>query len=384
MKSESLPRIKTNRRSVFSLCLLTALLLSLTAFAQFGHAQQAQLSLADILIGLRSKKVTLAERNGLLSGAVKERGVTFALTPEIETELTGGGANSALVEAIRQKSPKPKVAVVIPAPTPIATPIPVAVVVATPVPAPAPDFMFYRKRADENNFKGEFVLAVNDYNKAIELNPQDSLTYLNRGRTYSNQKNYDASIADYTKAIELNPKETMAYFNQADSHEKKGNLPQAMNDYQKASELDASNEAAKTNLQRLQNAQAKTLQPEPKKPETVVVPEQKKPETPVATTDDSNQPKSVELGQLNNLAVKLAMPVYPEIAKKLNAQGKVTVQISLDEEGKVVSAKATSGNSLLRSAGEEAARRSKFKPTLVNNRAVKANGFITYNFVDTL
>ena len=378
MNSESLPRIEPARRGIFSLCLLTALLLSLTAFAQFGLAQQAQLSLADILIGLRSKKVTLVERNQLLSGAVRERGITFGLTPEIETELTSGGANGELIEAIRQKSPKPKV-VATPAPIPLPAPIPVAVA-ATPTPAPTPDFAFYRRRADENNFKGEFVLAVNDYNKAIELNPNDDLAFLNRARTFSNQKNYDAAIADYTKAIELNPKESMAYFNRADAHEKKGNVQQAVNDYQKSSELDASNEAAKNNLKRLQEPPAKAL-PEPKKPETPVAPEPKKQETPTVTASD-NAPKTVELGQLNNFAVKLAVPVYPDIAKKLNAQGKVTIQITLDEEGKVVSAKAISGNSLLRAAGEDAARRSKFKPTLIGNQPVKANGFIVYNFVD--
>ena len=374
MKSVSLPRIEFTRRSVFPLCVLTALLLSLTAFAQFGRAQQSQLSLGDILIGLRSKKVTLAERNQLLSGAVKERGVTFSLTPEIETELTGGGANGVLVEAIRQKSVKPKVAA-----TP--APIPVVVAVATPVPAPTPDFAFYRRRADENNFKGEFVLAVSDYNKAIEMNPQDSLAFLNRARTFSNQKNYDAAITDYSRAIELNPKESMAYFNRGDAYEKKGNVQQAMSDYQKAFELDAGNEAAKNNLKRLQNPQAKTFL-EPVKQETPVAPAPKKQETPIVT-EASSAPKTVELGQLNGIAVKLAVPFYPEIARKLNAQGKVTVQITLDETGKVVSAKATSGSSLLRSAGEDAARRSKFKPTLVGNQAVKANGFITYNFVDT-
>jgi TonB family protein len=358
--------------------MLTALLLSLTAFSQFGQAQQAQLSLGDILIGLRSKKVTLIERNQLLSGAVRERGVTFTLTPEIETELSSGGASSELIEAIRQKSPKPKVTA-----TPLPVPVAAAVTtpIATPVPAPTPDFAFYRRRADENNFKGEFVLAVNDYNKAIELNPQDNLAYLNRARTFSNQKNYDAAIADYNKAVELNPKESMAYFNRGDVYEKKGNIQQAISDYQKASELDDSNETAQNNLKRLLNSQAKTLPPEPKKQETPVAPEPKKQEAPIVT-QASTTPKTVELGQLNNIAVKLAVPVYPDIAKKLNAQGKVTVQITLDEEGKVVSAKATNGNSLLRQAAEDAARRSKFKPTLVGNQPVKANGFIVYNFVD--
>ena len=51
------------------------------------NAQSNQLMLADILIALRSKKVSLAERNDIISKAVSARGITFGLTPEIEKEL---------------------------------------------------------------------------------------------------------------------------------------------------------------------------------------------------------------------------------------------------------------------------------------------------------
>ena len=52
-------------------------------FATFANAQSPQLSLADLLIGLRSKKVSLPERNAILTEAVRQRGVTFAMTPEM-------------------------------------------------------------------------------------------------------------------------------------------------------------------------------------------------------------------------------------------------------------------------------------------------------------
>ncbi|CAA9413334.1 MAG: hypothetical protein AVDCRST_MAG74-2775 [uncultured Pyrinomonadaceae bacterium] len=366
MKLLNLSRIRLRRPRVLSVFASASLMLSLTLFSQFGQAQQAQLSLADILIGLRSKKVTLDERNKLLSGAVIERGTTFSLTPEIETELVGTGASRELVEAIRRKSEKIIAAVASkPDSIPVATP------------TPGPDYAFFRKRADENNFKGEFALAVEDYNKAIELNPKDAASYLNRGRAYSGRKNYDSAILDYNKTIELNPQDSTAYFNRADVYERKGNVQQAAADYQKAVELDAGNEPAKNNLKRLQNELAKNS-PKPKIQESPVAIEAPK------ITETSAAPKSVDLGQLNSLALKLAMPVYPEIAQKLNAQGKVTVQIMLDEEGKVISAKATSGSTLLRSPSEDAARKSKFKPTMVGNQAVKATGFITYNFVDKM
>lgn len=370
MKTVALPRIKLNYQFRFSFFLLASLLLSLTVFMQTAQAQQAQaLSLADILIALRSKKVVLYERNRLLTDAVRQRGITFALSPEIEKELAATGADKELIEAIRQKSP-----IVKPAPTPIATPLPtpaatpVPVPVATPMPTPTPlDFAFYRKRADENIARGEFDLAVNDYSKAIELNPKDTSVYMNRGLAHYNKKNYDLATADYDKAIELSPKDSMLYFNRGNSYEKLGNVQKAAVDYQKAFELDTTNEAAKLSLQRLQTEQPKVV-PKPNAPETNVASKPLNPSPPV------------ELGALIDRAVRMVKPIYPSNAQRFNVEGQVVVQVTLDEEGNVTDARATSGAQLLRAACEDAARRSKFKPAMVGNQPAKATGFISYNF----
>src|SRR5688572_27847091 len=83
------------------------ILLTLSAAA---FAQGSQLTLADILIGLRSKKATLPDRNQILTDAVITRGTTFSITPEIEKELSTTGADKALIAAIRMKSQAVKVA----------------------------------------------------------------------------------------------------------------------------------------------------------------------------------------------------------------------------------------------------------------------------------
>lgn len=372
MKSVSLPRINLTCQHRFSFFLLTSLLLSLTVFLQTAQAQASQLSLADILIGLRSKKVVLYERNRLLTDAVRQRGITFALSPEIEKELAATGADRELIEAIRQKSPVIKPA---PTPTPIATPVatPVPVPVATPIPTPTPpDFAFYRKRADENVARGEFDLAVTDYSKAIELNPKEISVYMNRGLAHYNKKNYDLATADYDKAIELNPKDSMLYFNRGNSYEKMGNVQKAAGDYLKAFELDASNEAAKLSLQRLQAEQPKVVS-KPNTQETTA-----SLSNPANVSQNTTQP--VELGSLIDRAVRMIKPVYPANAQRFNIEGQVMVQVTLDEEGNVTSAKATSGAQLLRAACEDAARRSKFKPATIGTQPVKATGFISYNF----
>src|SRR5688572_26936019 len=174
MKFASLPGTKLTYRHLPVFFILIALTFSLAVGPQTGQTQQVQLSLADILVGLRSKKVTLVERNKLLTNAVIERGITFALTPEIEKELVAAGASSELIEAIRRKSPVIK-AVSTPSPTPVPTPVatPPPTPTPTPIPTPKPpDFTFYQKRADESAGEGKHDLALADYNKAIELNPK--------------------------------------------------------------------------------------------------------------------------------------------------------------------------------------------------------------------
>jgi protein TonB len=73
-------------------------------------------------------------------------------------------------------------------------------------------------------------------------------------------------------------------------------------------------------------------------------------------------------------------PTYALTAQRANVEGKVSVDVELDENGDVVSAKATSGHQLLRAAAEDAARRSKFKPGTFNNKPIKAKAVIVYNF----
>jgi protein TonB len=59
----------------------------------------------------------------------------------------------------------------------------------------------------------------------------------------------------------------------------------------------------------------------------------------------------------------------------------MTVEITIDEEGNVVSARSVSGHPLLQSAAVTAARQARFTPTKVSGQAVKVNGVLVYNFV---
>lgn len=85
-------------------------------------------------------------------------------------------------------------------------------------------------------------------------------------------------------------------------------------------------------------------------------------------------------GVLNGKALSLPKPVYPESARRVRAEGMVNVEVILDETGKVISARATGGPTVLREAAMQAAQRARFSPTKISDQPVKVSGNITYNF----
>jgi protein TonB len=86
-------------------------------------------------------------------------------------------------------------------------------------------------------------------------------------------------------------------------------------------------------------------------------------------------------GVLNGKATSLPKPTYPAVARAARASGTVTVQVTIDENGSVISARAVSGHPLLQAAAVQAARSARFSPTKLSGQPVKVTGVITYNFV---
>jgi protein TonB len=105
------------------------------------------------------------------------------------------------------------------------------------------------------------------------------------------------------------------------------------------------------------------------------------PPPPPAPTPPPKPKTIVSGGVLNGKAISKPQPAYPPIAKAARAAGTVTVQIVVDESGRVISASAVSGHPLLQQAAVAAARQARFSPTLLSGQPVKVSGVITYNFV---
>ncbi|HEY8560065.1 MAG TPA: TonB family protein [Pyrinomonadaceae bacterium] len=107
----------------------------------------------------------------------------------------------------------------------------------------------------------------------------------------------------------------------------------------------------------------------------------KKTPTPEPKETPKPAPKTISGGVVNGKATNLVKPPYPAAARAVRAAGAVNVQVTIDENGNVISASAVSGHPLLRAAAVSAARSSKFSPTMLSGQAVKVTGVIVYNFV---
>ena len=99
---------------------------------------------------------------------------------------------------------------------------------------------------------------------------------------------------------------------------------------------------------------------------------------PPIHADPPKPPKSE--GVINGKATYLPKPLYTSAAQMMGAQGEVSVQVTVDESGKVISSRAVSGHPMLRGPSEKAAWSARFSPTYLSKIPVKVTGVIIYRF----
>lgn len=103
-------------------------------------------------------------------------------------------------------------------------------------------------------------------------------------------------------------------------------------------------------------------------------------EDPPPAPEPPKVPPVVSKGVITGQATTLPQPAYPAMAKQIRLQGKVSVQVLIDEQGRVISANAIDGHPMLAPAAQKAALQARFRPTLLSGQPVKVSGVITYDF----
>ena len=80
------------------------------------------------------------------------------------------------------------------------------------------------------------------------------------------------------------------------------------------------------------------------------------------------------------LPVTKVQPIYPELAKRMKVTGTVHVAIVVDTTGKVISAKAVDGATVLRGSAALAVKQWRFRPATMNGAPVTGTGTVSVVF----
>ena len=95
----------------------------------------------------------------------------------------------------------------------------------------------YNNRGNVKSKQKDYSGAIDDFNKAIEQNPGDAIAYNGRGLAKMEWgKDYAGAMADFNKAIELNPRYAIAYNNRGNLKSKQKDYSGAIDDFNKAIE----------------------------------------------------------------------------------------------------------------------------------------------------
>jgi TonB family protein len=108
---------------------------------------------------------------------------------------------------------------------------------------------------------------------------------------------------------------------------------------------------------------------------------------PLPTSTEVNATKDVKLPvlriseeALRKAAIALPEPQYPADAELARASGPVQVEVIIDQNGVVTTARATSGNPMLFDAATSAASKARFLMSAFSDRPTGAYSILTYNF----
>ena len=81
---------------------------------------------------------------------------------------------------------------------------------------------------------------------------------------------------------------------------------------------------------------------------------------------------------MNDYAIEMPAPKYPSLPKHIT--GTVKVDVTVDEQGRVIAAEATSGPKELRAAAVEAAKQARFTAPRLHGQLIKIDGVLVYKF----
>jgi tetratricopeptide (TPR) repeat protein len=96
----------------------------------------------------------------------------------------------------------------------------------------------YNLRGSAYYDKGEYEIAIADFDDALKLGPPSGTIFHNRGNAFRGKGDFTRAIADYDATIKLEPKSTFSFQNRGIAKEALGDLDGALADINQAIRLD--------------------------------------------------------------------------------------------------------------------------------------------------
>ncbi|MCX7908359.1 MAG: tetratricopeptide repeat protein [Ignavibacteria bacterium] len=87
--------------------------------------------------------------------------------------------------------------------------------------------------------RGDYLKAIEDYSKSIDLDSNFYFGYYNRGNIYYDLRKFGSAIQDFSRVISLNPKFVNAYVNRGLCYLGVDKFDEAIRDFQQALKLDS-------------------------------------------------------------------------------------------------------------------------------------------------
>jgi tetratricopeptide (TPR) repeat protein len=97
--------------------------------------------------------------------------------------------------------------------------------------------IIYNNRGNGYVGKGQYDLAIKDYEEAIKNDPEYAKPYNNRGVAYQKKAEYDLAVKDFNAALQLDPDYANALANRAETYLKEADYQNAAKDFDRAIRL---------------------------------------------------------------------------------------------------------------------------------------------------
>ena len=219
--------------------------------------------------------------------------------------------------------------------------------------------------------------ALKAFEEAVRLKPEWAEALTELGSKYSTFLQYDKALNTLQRAIALKPELAEAHQHLAITYLNIGHYKKAIDSLKETIRLTPGRPLP----HKLLGLAYLVLDDRVKALEQYHILQSLEPDMAKYLDNAIQSPDKPTFGVASGKLISVPKPDYPAAARSQRIFGNVTVEVAIDEQGKVTSASALNGPVELHKAAEAAALKARFTPTKLSGAGVIVKGVVTFNFV---